>query len=35
MEEYLMSLLECNASTLELLIEAGLTPEEIEQALAD
>lgn len=35
MEEMLREMMEWGASTIELLKEAGLTPEEIAEALAD
>ena len=35
MDEMLNEMMEWGASTIELLMEAGLTPEEIAKALAD
>lgn len=35
MEEMLNEMMEWGASTIDLLMEAGLTPEEITEALAD
>lgn len=35
MEEMLNEMMEWGASTVDLLMEAGLTPEEIAEALAD
>lgn len=35
MEAILNEMIEWGASTIELLMEAGLTPEEIEEVLAD
>lgn len=35
MDEMLREMMEWGASTIELLMEAGLTPEEIAEALAD
>lgn len=35
MEEMLNEMMEWGASTVDLLMEAGLTPEEITEALAD